>query len=73
MKWSELETIGISFAQEYYRLCKESGVPEGDMITSDKVCEITGKGKGWLYNHARELPHTNGLYSRTAVMAYLNR
>ena len=73
MKRSELEAIGVAMAQEYYRLCKENGVPKSDMITSDKICELTGKSKGWLYNHARELPHANGLYSRTAVMAYLNK
>lgn len=73
MKRTELETIGAAFAKEYYRLCKENGLPQTDMITTDEVCKLTGKGKGWVYNHARELPHTNGLYSRTAVLAYLTK
>jgi hypothetical protein len=73
MKRAELETIGAAFAKEYYRLCKENGIPQSDLITSDEVCRITGKSKGWIYNHAGDLPHANGLYSRTAVMAYLER
>lgn len=69
----ELEQIGIAMGREFYNQCMTNGVPEGEMITSDKACELAGKSKGWLYNHARELPHANGLYSRTASLAYLNR
>ena len=73
MKRSELAAIGVAFAQEYYRLCKENGVPESDMITCEKVCELTGKSRGWVYNQAKDLPHANGLYSRTAVLEYIRK
>jgi hypothetical protein len=39
----ELEQIGIAMGREFYNQCMTNGVPEGEMITSDKACELAGK------------------------------
>lgn len=73
MTTKECENIGKAMAREYYKLCCEKGLPENDLVTSDEACKILGKDKTYLYNHAREIPHYRGWYSRSALMAYMRR
>lgn len=73
MNKKECELIGRAFAQEYYKLCCEKGIPQSDLVSADEACKILGRSKGWLYNHRHELPHSNRRYSRSAIEAYMNR
>ncbi len=73
MTTRELEKIGKAFAQEYYKLCCERGLPDNDLVSADEACVILGRSKGWLYNHRHELPHSNRRYSKSALYAYMNR
>lgn len=72
MTTKELDRIGKAFAQEYYRLCHEKGIPKDDYVTADEACRILQRSKSWLYKHP-EIPHFNRRYSLSALQAYINR
>ena len=73
MTQKECQQIGKAFAQEMYRLYTEKGVPETDYVSVDEAARILGRSKRWLYNQGDKIPHANRRYSKTVLIAYMNR
>lgn len=71
MTTQECKIIGREMAREYYKIVMEQGLPKEDFIDSKEAAKMLGWTMRTLYKHNSEIPHNGRLYSRSAIMQYI--